>query len=179
MTCIVAYKQNKKIYMGGDSAGVAGYNLYIRADEKVFQKGNMIFGFTSSFRMGQIIRYSLKIPDHDPRIDDYEYLCTVFIDSLRKCYKNKGYKSTKDGVESGGIFLLGYRENIYKIESDFQVGKTVDPFIACGCGEDFALGAMEILEHINTSNEDKILNALKTAEKFSAGVRGPFNIISI
>jgi hypothetical protein len=38
MTCIVGYidRQNKKIYMGGDSASVGGNTLRIRKDPKVF-----------------------------------------------------------------------------------------------------------------------------------------------
>jgi len=62
MTCIVGLVENGKVYIGGDSAGVAGLDITTRKDEKVFQKENMIFGFTSSFRMGQILRYSFKNP---------------------------------------------------------------------------------------------------------------------
>jgi ATP-dependent protease HslVU (ClpYQ) peptidase subunit len=68
MTCIVGMVENGKVYIGGDSAGVSGFDYHIREDQKVFQNGDMIFGFTSSFRMGQLLQYSLKIPDHDPRI---------------------------------------------------------------------------------------------------------------
>ena len=52
MTCIVGLVENGKVYIGGDSAGVAGLDVRMRSDEKVFTKGNMIFGYTSSFRMG-------------------------------------------------------------------------------------------------------------------------------
>ena len=39
MTCIAGLvDSNGDIYIGGDSAGVAGYDLTIRADEKVFKK---------------------------------------------------------------------------------------------------------------------------------------------
>lgn len=52
MTCIVGYAVDGNVYMGGDSAGVGeGYSLQIRAEEKVFLKGSMIFGFTTSFRI--------------------------------------------------------------------------------------------------------------------------------
>ena len=45
MTCIIGLVENSKVYIGGDSAGVAGYGLSVRADEKVFKKGDFIFGF--------------------------------------------------------------------------------------------------------------------------------------
>jgi len=60
MTCIVGLidKESKKIYMGGDSAGVANYSLSVRKDPKVFKRYGFIFGFTSSFRMGQLLMCS-------------------------------------------------------------------------------------------------------------------------
>ena len=39
MTAIVGLVAGKSIYMGGDSAGIDGYDLVIRADEKVFTVG--------------------------------------------------------------------------------------------------------------------------------------------
>ena len=58
MTCIVAVTDGKKIVMGGDSAGVSGYSLTIRKDKKVFKRKDesgteWLFGFTTSFRMGE------------------------------------------------------------------------------------------------------------------------------
>lgn len=61
MTCIVGLVENNKVYIGGDSAGVAGLSLMKRADEKVFKKDEFIFGFTSSFRMGQLIGGNFQI----------------------------------------------------------------------------------------------------------------------
>ncbi len=179
MTCIVGLVENGKVYIGGDSAGVAGLDIVTRTDEKVFKKGNMIFGFTSSFRMGQLLRYSFKIPDHDPRIDDCEYLCSIFIDELMKCFKEKGYAKINNNEVAGGFFLLGYNGNLYKIESDFQVGMAIDKFDACGCGESFALGALKANQKNKITPKERIIKALEVAEYFSAGVRSPFNIVSI
>ena len=66
MTCIVGLEHKGKVYIGGDSAGVAGYSLSVRADQKVFINGNFIFGFTSSFRMGQILRFGFNPPRRHP-----------------------------------------------------------------------------------------------------------------
>ena len=67
MTCIVALKQEGNIYIGGDSAGVSGNNIRTRADQKVFKKSGIVFGFTTSFRMGQLIKYCLAIPKQKKR----------------------------------------------------------------------------------------------------------------
>ena len=61
MTCIVGLVHEGVVYIGGDSAGVGGMSLTVRADEKVFQNGEFLMGFTTSFRMGQLLRYSLKL----------------------------------------------------------------------------------------------------------------------
>ena len=53
-------------------------------------------------------------------------------------------------------------------------------FDACGCGEQYAMGAMHILdENKKMSPQEKIDIALKAAESYSAGVRGPFDIIKL
>lgn len=179
MTCIVGVVQNGEVFIGGDSAGTnSSYDQSIRTDEKVFKKGDMVFGFTTSFRMGQILRYCFKIPDHDPRIDDYEYLCSTFIDELMKCFKEKWYNGIKEKDDSGGTFIVGYKGNLYKIYSDFQVEKTIDKYSACGCGEPYAFGALKATESIDEDPFSKIQKALEVAEYFSAGVKGPFNFVS-
>lgn len=182
MTCIVGLIENDKVYIGGDSAGVAGYHTYIREDEKVFKNKNMIFGYTSSFRMGQLLRYKFSPPPHNPQKGDYEYMCTDFIDEVIKCFKNNQFAKEKENVVLGGTFLIGYNKNLYYIDSDFQVGKNMNGFAACGCGDTYALGALKILQSLDkssTSPEDKIIKSLEIAEYFSAGVRKPFNIVSL
>jgi len=43
MTCIVGIKTRKKVFIGGDSAGVAGSSICNRLDKKVFSNGEFIF----------------------------------------------------------------------------------------------------------------------------------------
>lgn len=172
MTCIVGLVDNNKVYIGGDSAGVGDYDLTVRADAKVFRNGPFLFGFTSSFRMGQLLRYAFTPPKHDSDLGDYQYLVTVFIDAVRKCLKDGGFASKKEETEHGGTFLVGYRGHLYRIDADYQVGEAVDPFSACGCGYNVALGAMFASE--GDDPERRIRQALRAAERFSAGVRGPF-----
>ena len=169
---------NKKVYIGGDSAGVGGYDYDIREDKKVFKKGEIVFGFTSSFRMGQLLQYSLTIPEQHPNKSDFDYLCTDFMDAVIKCFKDNGYAKTKENEVSGGVFLLGYHGQLYTIYSDFQVSKTILPFASCGCGESYALGALAAMSH-NMKPEAKITKALEIAVSFSAGVKPPFHIVKV
>lgn len=105
MTCIVGYiDKDSNIYMGGDRAGVGGLSLRVRDDTKVFTKGKFIFGYTSSFRMGQLIRFKFSPPKHHPDVEDFNYMCTDFIDKLRECLSTGGYAKENNNVETGGTF---------------------------------------------------------------------------
>lgn len=177
MTCIVGLVEGDTVWIGGDSAGVAGYDLTVRADQKVFRNGDMIFGFTSSFRMGQLLRYALKVPDHDPRIDVDKWMVTTFIDAVRSCLKEHGWASRSNEHEEGGHFLVGYRGRLFGIEGDYQVGLSVDGFDATGCGEQIARGALFVNGHLPA--RERVEQALQAAEHFSAGVRGPFHVVSL
>jgi len=177
MTCIAGIVEEGKIYMGADSAGVdlTTYSITYRADQKIFIKNNkMLFGFTTSFRMGQLLRYALKIPQHPDTMDDMTYLTTRFIDAVRKCLKTGGYQTKKDDVETGGTFVLGYKSNLYEIYDDYQVALPMDHILAIGCGADFALGSL----HTSTGKPlERLKMALEAAAHFSIGVAPPFNYL--
>ena len=175
MTCIVGVVDNGSVVMGGDSAGVAGLSLTVRADPKVFVNGPFLIGYTSSFRMGQLLRFRFVPPPHHPADrDDFAFMATDFVDAVRECFKHYGYAKAENGQESGGSFLVGYRGNLYQVASDYQVGLPVDPYAAVGCGDDIALGALYAT--IGQSAEHRVRTALAAAQRFSAGVREPFVI---
>jgi ATP-dependent protease HslVU (ClpYQ) peptidase subunit len=175
MTCIVGIAENGKVYIGGDSAGVSGLDLTVRSDEKVFKNGEFLFGFTTSFRMGQLLRFSFSPPSRAEGVDDYRFLVTTFINAVRDILKSGGFATSHDGRERGGTFLLGYRGKLYYVDSDYQVAAAADGFAACGCGDQVANGAMFATSHVEPRPRIEI--ALKAAERFSAGVRGPFTIL--
>lgn len=178
MTCVAALVYGDTIFMGADSAGVdGGFNLTVRADQKVFINGDYIIGFTSSFRMGQLLRYSFKPPKFRPDEKElYEFMVTNFVDAVRKCLKEGGYVQVKDGEEAGGCFLVGTQGRLFQIESDFQVGESMQTFDAVGCGRAYALGAFSATHAMDP--EKRVRLALEIAEKWSAGVRGPFIILT-
>lgn len=172
MTCIVGLIDNGTVLMGGDSAGVDGLSLVVRRDPKVFQNGGFLIGYTSSFRMGQLLAHAFTPPTPREGQDVFAFMVTDFVDALRTCFKDGGYATRKNDVEEGGTFLVGFRDRLFHIEDDYQVGEAADPFTACGCGQDVALGSL----HSTTGRDphDRIQMALNAAERFSAGVRGPF-----
>jgi len=179
MTCVIGLEHNDTVYVGADSAGIAGYEIATRVDEKIFTKEEFIMGFAGSFRMGQLLRYALNIPEQSARIDDMQYLVTDFMDAVRTCYRDKGFLTKSEEVESSpeGTFILGYHGKLYTIEEDFQVGRVAEEYVAMGCGSSIALGAMHACNLVDPI--ERITCALEAAAKFSAGVRGPFKIIKL
>jgi len=126
MTCIVGLETELGVIIGGDSAGVSGYNLTIRADLKVFKVDQYVMGFTGSFRMGQILRYRASLPKasvFDPEFDADRFMATTFVDNIRQAFKDGGYAKVSESVESGGTFLVGLQDRLYAIDSDFQIGR--------------------------------------------------------
>ena len=176
MTCIVGLVHDKCVYVGGDSAGVSGDSIHVRADSKVFGKGPMIMGFTSSYRMGQLLRWNLKLPKHPRSMTTEEYMTTVFVDAVRKCLKTGGFSKVSDGVEEGGCFLVGYRNSLFQVHEDYQVAINTAPYAAVGCGRQVALGSL-----YSTSTaahpRGRVLLALESAEAFCSGVRRPFLVL--
>jgi ATP-dependent protease HslVU (ClpYQ) peptidase subunit len=178
MTAIVGFVEKGKVWIGGDSAGCGSdWSRTVRRDAKVFALGDhFLIGFTTSFRMGQLIRFKFRPPEQGGKQDGFEYLCSTWVDSLRECLKAGGFAEIDKNREQGGCFLLGYRGSLYTIYSDFQVAESADGFAACGCGEPYALGAL----HVARGNaRQRITTALEAAARFSAGVTGPFVIESI
>ena len=96
MTCIVGLVHEGVVYIGGDSAGVGGMSLTVRADEKVFQNGEFLMGFTTSFRMGQLLRYSLKPPRRHPDDEINQFMVVTFTNAVRECLKAGGWASKKE-----------------------------------------------------------------------------------
>jgi ATP-dependent protease HslVU (ClpYQ) peptidase subunit len=155
---------------------VDGLRVTVRADEKVFIKGKMLIGFCGSFRMRDLIRYSFEIPKHARKIPVEEYMATTFLNALRKTLVDGGHTEKKDNVETfEGNLLIAYRQRLFEIEGDFQVGEPRLPFHAIGCGDDIAFGSLF------TSKKDtpkrRITTALSAAVERSAGVRRPFTIL--
>lgn len=175
MTCIAGVAHEGKVWIGGDSAGVGGYDLTLRADTKVFANGAFLFGFTSSFRMGQLLRYALTPPKLYDK-DVMTFMCTEFTDAVRNCLKAGGYAAREREQEQGGVFLVGVAGRLFRIDNDYHVGEASALYDAVGCGEAYAKGAL--YASVGHDPEVRVRQALAAAEQHSAGVRAPFSVLS-
>ena len=183
MTCIVGYSLKGKVYIGGDSASVNvnTYGLTVRRDPKVFQNGVCIMGFTTSWRMGDLLRHALVVPERHPDEDIDKWMRTTFINAVRDCLKSGGYAEKEKEKEAGGSFLVGYAGRLFAVYDDYQVEESVDPYNAVGCGSDYAKGAMAAMIQLESVGdpEQMIRVALGIVERNCAGVRAPFTVVTL
>lgn len=177
MTCIVGLVQDEAVWIGGDSAAVAGHSVTIRNDEKVFSNGELVIGFTSSFRMGQLLRYCLAPPVRLEGITDMIYLVAHLIPAMRQVLRDGGELATKDGKDEGGCFLLGYRGGLYRVDDDFQVGVPASGMAAIGSGGEVALGALWALQDSGLAPRKKLERVLGITAELNIGVRPPFLVM--
>lgn len=191
MTCIVGLVHaprgsrgkapEKTVYIGADSASVLGWTSRVTSLPKVFQRGPFLIGYTSSFRMGQLLQHALAVPPQGTGKkdqDDMKFMVTVFAEHVRALLKERGMSKVEANSESGGQFLVGYRQRLYSIMSDFQVNEMADGYDAVGSGAEYALGALRALGP-EMPPKTRVRRALEVSAHFSMAVCPPFYVRSL
>jgi hypothetical protein len=175
MTCIAGLIHRGTVYLAGDSASgdTAGYFIDVVHDPKIFQVGPFTMGFTTSWRMGQLLQHQLQVPPRIQGYSDEKYLAVSVINAVRSCLKEGGFAKKELEVEHGGTFLIGYEGKLYRVEGDYQVCRPREEWAAIGCGYQFALGALYATRGWADSPKVRLEAALNAAARYSAFVRGP------
>ena len=177
MTCIVGVKSDKGLYIGGDSAISCDNLVQIITDPKVWRKGQFVMGFAGSLRVGQIIKYKMKIPPINKR-KPTEYMVTGFVDAMRKYLKLAGAaREDKKEEEQENQFLIGFKGHLFEIDEAYGVCEINDEFVSIGSGTEYALGSLYVTKNLDPKK--RILKALETAAHFCEGVQPPFHIVEI
>lgn len=173
MTCIIGMVQDGKVYMGGDSQVSRSGNFYITQREKVFRVGEFIIGSAGSIRMSNIMQYHFSpTPIEIENID--RYMVINFVEQIRGIFKDLGFSTIENNVESCGEFLVGVRGKLYRIDSDFQVDREVFDIMAVGSGENHAMGAMLALSDLLP--EQRIRRSLEIVSQLNCTVCAPFYV---
>jgi ATP-dependent protease HslVU (ClpYQ) peptidase subunit len=181
MTCIVGLLKDNRIWVGGDSAASTNYLIQQRADEKVFINNNCIIGVSGSPRMGQLLRYAFIPPKLHSEDNLMSYMVNDFINGIRDTFKNAGFLEKVNEVESLGnsYFIVGIKNKLFTIFSDYQIAEHSLPFVSIGSGQEYALGSLFSIIELEVSPEEKIKKALDAANAFNPFVKSPYIILSI
>lgn len=180
MTCIVGLIHDGKTYIGGDAAGCSPHtgDITVRVEPKVFFKGPYVFGYTTSFRMGQLLEWVIPGPEEKKGLGDLRgHLITTWIPVLRQWLKHEGYMHIHEGVEHAGTFLVGYKGQLCGVYGDMQVAVSTDGYLSVGIGDAVALGVLYATKKSKMKPIDRVTLALKAAAHHNMCVREPFTII--
>lgn len=179
MTCVVGLVHKGKVFIGADSASSDGHTVTIRKDSKVFRNGDYLFGFTSSWRMGQILAHAFVPPKYTGEVPLDKFMATTFVDALRQCLKDGGYAGKNNEREYTGVFLVATQGRLFYADSDYNIGETTDSYATCGCGNEVASGAMFATKDDAFQPQERILLALNAAAYHLNNVRAPFNVMEL
>ena len=180
MTCIVALRHNKKIYVGGDRCGASTTTKTVMANSKVFKLDNrFVVGYTSSFRYGQLLQFHVKCPKQKPKQTDMEFMVNTFVDTLRTMLKQHGYLRINSNREEIGTCIVAYKGNMYEIQDDLAVLQHAFEYVCVGSGTYHAEGSLFTREGLIEDPKQRIIMSLQAASTFCPGVSGPYDIIKL
>lgn len=175
MTCIVGIEHDGKVTLAADQQASSRASKMMRRDEKLAKIGDqLVLAFTGSYRQGQVLRWRLAdaLPDLDlvngiGGGEDAErrekWINTSFIDAVRKVFKDAGVLAKEKEVEEGGIFLVGFGDRLWLVESDNQVASPVVGWDTHGSGWGQAAGVMHATDGMRLKPESRLALAVKAA----------------
>ena len=179
MTCIVGLAVKNDVYLGVDSASADGHHSSIVDTKKLIFKKDMMMGYTTSWRMGNILEHEFK-PPPIPKTGNLEkYMVVSFVSALRKCFKDTGFSRVENNEEHAGSFLVAIRRGnkLFEIQPNFSVLTPVS-YAAVGSGTLIALASLKTTEDLKLAPTKRVRLALEAAAHFNYGVRPPFKISS-
>ena len=180
MTCIVGLITKNDVYIGVDSAtSDSNHHSQVVNTKKLIVKNDMLIGYTTSWRMGNLLEHEFKPPTISQSVDPEQYMVVKFISALRKCFKEAGFSKIENNQEKGGALLVAIKRSnqLFKIQSDFSV-VTPESYASVGSGANYALASLKTTEDLKLSPTKRLRLALEAAAYFDYGVRPPFQITS-
>lgn len=182
MTCIIALEHNNFAYLGSDSF-LGGAFIRDQVDRPKFFKKNDRFyiAVAGGLRGAQIVEHGIRFRKLRKNEDEEAYLVTEVSRKLQIAFTKAGANIKDEGNVDmhDSSFMVCINGKIFVIQHDYSIIRSRHGFAAIGAGQDFALGAMEVLKSQKMSPEEKITKALEVAAHFSPQVCGPFHIVEV
>lgn len=178
MTCIAGLIENGRGYLASDSLGGNGHTQDLYRNAKVFKKGPMLIGYTSSYRMGQLLEHKLALPARMASQSTDNYVYVDFVDAVRTLMKDNGFAKVENNREAAGEFLFILDGRLFTMQADLSVLESKNCFDACGSGEDYARATLACLRGSKVAPRDKVRRAVRIASEFVSTVGGDVHIVS-
>ncbi len=180
MTVIAGLVHEGRVWLGADSAGSTSETITARADAKLFAVGSALIGCAGSYRGMQVARYAFKPPALPEGMDPHEYMCTLFVDGLRGVWRAAGHAGRTNEIEHVETqMLIGMHGRLWTVETDLQVGESLDSWNAVGSGGTLAIGSLHATAHVvglRDQPEARVRLALQAACHHSPSCGGPLAV---
>lgn len=177
MTCIVAIKDQGKLYLGADSFLSDKDYAYPMRSSKLFRKGPFVFGYCGSVRAGKVFQYDLELPPVDYQNLD-RYMNREFITALMDCAERNRLviDEEKDSNDVADL-IVGIDGRLWEVQSHVQSVEHIVEYMAVGSGSRVALGSLYSTKHL--SPRQRLTVALEAASQYTSGVGKPFKYLTI
>ena len=119
MTCIVGLECSDGAVIAGDFCGSDGFTYQTVVPSKVFKHSKMMFGYTSTFRFGQIIEHIMDDNSLYPpteKEETYRWLVKTFVPKIQKVLKDEDYN-----IGDGCNAVLVVNGQVWELQNDFSV----------------------------------------------------------
>lgn len=177
MTCIIALQDDRHVFMGADTLAVDEATAHPMRQDKIFRRGEFLFGVSGTMRTGQLLEHQFEVPPIEKGQDLLTYMVGTFVPRYRDCLKEAEYLIMKEGQATNpDDVIVAVRRRLFVVDGNFSVYEPRANYLVIGSGQDVARGALFVTGHMEPKK--RIERALEAAAEFNVGVRGPFGIIS-
>ena len=176
MTCIAAIETRHGVTMAGDRAGSNGWTRGVVDTPKVFTNGPLLIGYTSSFRMGQLLQHALHPPVHTLGWDIDWWITHDLMNTVRRTFSEHGWGTTKDQQAAGGNWLVAVAGRCYEIQTDYSWLRYTTGRYTVGSGEVHAAASLATTAHLDLDPATRLQIALEVTADAVGTVHGPWDI---
>jgi len=186
VSIVLGDTEKGSLVFAADSAGATGDEIYTIDTPKVFALGSYLLGYCGSYRVGQVLRHHLELPE-PPAGDPERFLVREVVPILRETVAAQCGVADASAA-SGPIrrhlgektaLLVGFRGRIWCVGPDLTV--TPEPaYAAIGSGRLRAYGALHALHAAGVGPVGRRLElALEATFAFTANVRPPWRFVRL
>ena len=179
MTCVVAMVDvDGNIHMASDSSASDGHSQVSIKSPKIFQVGEILIGYSNSFRAAQVLEYDFSPTPRTELQEDMEYLCSYFVHDIREAFISAG-ACDREANGCDCDLIIGYRGNIYQLQNDFSILHITDNFLSIGAGSEAANAVLHAIKDMGIKTENMLRLALETTSYYITSVRAPYHFVTL
>jgi ATP-dependent protease HslVU (ClpYQ) peptidase subunit len=178
MTCIIAIKKDKKIYLAGDRRIIEGQMRHEKASPKVFKNGDLMIGVCGGMYMPQLLQYCWEVPKKNVSQSDDEYIYKTISLSVKKLFDDNGFFKNKDTSHYPyGHFMICYSGRMFSVGADMGICELNGPIDTMGSGGEIALIATRIYMEYESDIEKIFSNVFRKVSELHFGVSKEYDYI--